>query len=147
MTPSSTPTPPVAVPTEPIAALVARCEAGRRQAEAWSAHLAAVALAEGPGPAQRLAIAGTHRLSRIADLWSARRPTIPLDPPGDPTSTTVEPTASIGGLRAMLDDLLAEAGAVLAATDPDLDPATRDLARRLSSEALDLVALHDRLLP
>ncbi|MGA1345769.1 MAG: hypothetical protein ACO35E_07350 [Ilumatobacteraceae bacterium] len=135
------------MPTETIADLVARCEAGRREAQAWSEHLAAVALAAGPGATQRLAVAGTHRLGRIADLWAARRPTVPLDPPDGGGPSAVGAPGSLAGLRVMLERLLADTDAMLDAVDPDLDPATRDLARRVASEARDLLAIHDRLLP
>jgi hypothetical protein len=132
------------VPAETISSLVDRCEAGRRSAEAWSEHLARVALEVGPGPHQRLAVAGSHRMDRIAGLWAARRPTIPSEP--TPTAPeTVGPAGSLDGLETMLTGLIADADTLLTSSDPDLDPSTCDLARRIRSEAGDLLALHDRL--
>lgn len=113
-------------------------------AEAWSEHLAQVALDVGPGPTQRLAVAGSHRMDRIAELWAARRPTIPMEA----TATSLRAVVidgSLDGLVPMLTELVAVADDLFEASDPDLDPSSRDLARRLRSEASDLLALNDRL--
>lgn len=134
------------MPTETIASLVDRCENGRRRAEAWAAHLATAALDAKPGPAQRLAIAASHRMTRIADLWATRRPTVPLEPAGDRPTDALPARGSTDGLIAELERIVADADGLLADADPDLDPATRDLGRRLRSEATDLLALHDRLM-
>ena len=134
------------MPTETIASLVDRCEHGRLRAEAWARHLATAALDAQPGPAQRLAIAASHRMTRIAELWAERRPTVPLEPAGGGTTDTLPARRSADGLVAELERIVADADGLLAGTDPDLDPATCDLGRRLRSEATDLLALHDRLL-
>lgn len=133
------------MPTETIASLVDRCDHGRVRAEAWAAHLAAVALDGGPGPNQRLAIAASHRMTRIAELWAGRRPTVPIDPTGDRPTVTLPAPGSTDGLVAELERTMADAEELSAVADPDLDPATCDLGRRLRSEAGDLLALHDRL--
>lgn len=134
------------MPTETIASLVDRCEHGRLRAEAWAAHLATIALDAEPGPTQRLAIAASHRMTRIAELWAERRPTVPLEPAGGGTTDTLPADGSMDGLVAELERIVADADGLLADTDPDLDPATCDLGRRLRSEATDLLVLHDRLL-
>ena len=134
------------MPTETIASLVDRCDDGRRRAEAWAAHLATTALDGAPGPAQRLAIAAAHRMTRIAELWAARRPTVPIDPPRDRPAVALPAPGSTDGLVAELERIVADADHLIAGADPDLDPATRDLGRRMRSEATDLLALHDRLM-
>ena len=134
------------MPTETIASLVDRCEHGRLRAETWAAHLATIALDAEPGPTQRLAIAASHRMTRIAELWAERRPTVPLEPAGGDTTDTLRAGGSTDGLVAELERIVADADHLLAETDPDLDPATFDLGRRLRSEATDLLALHDRRL-
>ena len=142
----SPPTPPAAMPTETIASLIDRCDDGRRRAEAWAAHLATAALDGAPGPAQRLAMAAAHRMTLIADLLAARRPTVPIDPAGDRLEVALPAPGSSDGLVAELERIVADAEGLIEGVDPDLDPATRDLGRRLRSEATDLLALHDRLM-
>ena len=114
-----------------IVKLHRRCELGIAEAQLWSDRLAADALAAEPGPAQRFAVLGTHALDTIASLWESRLPSIPVD-----TSTELPTEHTQFG--EYLNSLRAEIQSLDAATDPDVDPSTRRMCKRIIFE-IDLL--------
>jgi hypothetical protein len=130
-----------------IVDLVAVCVAQRQ----WSQRLfercgAWVATSEHPGLQQLLATA-THRHAWHAELWSRRRPTIPVDDP--PAASPDEQHVELDGDAARaaayaneLESMLTALDRIRAASDPTLDPATH---RTLDLVTTDLLDLRQRL--
>ena len=112
-----------------IVELVARCEQGAADAIAVSDRLMAAAIADGPGSAQRRDIAIAHCLVRIAELWSQRRPSVPITAAPTPTD------AALSTYLAALDDELSSFN-----VDRDLDPSTYFAVARIRAE---LAAIND----
>ena len=106
-----------------IVELIARCEQGTADAIAVSDRLMAVAIAGGPGRAQRRDIAIAHCLVRIAELWAQRRPSVPITAAPTPT------TADLPTYLAALDTELANLN-----PDRDLDPSTHFVVERIRAE-------------
>jgi hypothetical protein len=114
-----------------IAKLHLQCEVGIAQAQHWSDRLATDALAIEPGPAQRFAVLGTHALDAIATLWESRLPSIPTD-------HNTKPSIEHARVGEYLQHLRNEVQALAAATDPDVDPSTQRMCKRIIFE-IDLL--------
>lgn len=110
-----------------IVKLHQQCELGIAEAQRWSDRLAADALAFEPGPGQRFAVLATHALDTIASLWESRLPSIPTE-----TNTTASRQHSqVGEYLTSLQD---EIQTLDAATDPDIDPSTKRMCKRITLE-------------
>lgn len=121
-----------------IVKLHRQCEIGIAEAQLWSDRLAADALALEPGAAQRFAVLGTHALDTIASLWESRLPAIPASGPTDGSREH----ARFGDY---LNVLRAEVSGLDAATDPDVDPSTQRMCKRIVLEIDLLLAEADRI--
>lgn len=121
-----------------IVKLHQRCELGIAEAQLWSDHLAADALAVEPGPAQRFAVLGTHALDTIAALWGSRLPSIPAN-------TNTELPTEHTRVGEYLNQLRTEVQSLDAATDPDIDPSTRRMCKRIMFEIDLLLDEADRI--
>jgi len=108
-----------------------QCEVGIAQAQYWSDRLAADALAIEPGPAQRFSVLGTHALDAIAALWESRLPSIPTD-------HNTKPSIEHAGVGEYLQHLRNEVQALDMETDPDIDPSTQRMCKRIMFE-IDLL--------
>jgi hypothetical protein len=114
-----------------IVKLRQQCEVGIAQAQYWSDRLAADALATEPGPTQRFSVLGTHALDAIAALWESRLPSIP-------TNHNAKPAIEHAGVGEYLQHLRNEVQALDMETDPDIDPSTQRMCKRINFE-IDLL--------
>tara|TARA_A100001234_G_scaffold124099_1_gene108784 strand:+ start:1410 stop:1682 length:273 start_codon:yes stop_codon:yes gene_type:complete len=86
-----------------------------------------------------LAIVATHALDNITALWQSRLPSIPYD---DRASVVPRDRTHIGDY---LNELRAEVTELENASDPDVDPSTTRMCRRIACEVDLLLEEANRL--
>lgn len=116
-----------------------RCLLGSAEAQLWSDRCASDARSTEPGSGQRFAIVATHALDNIATLWGSRLPSIPHD---DSESVVSRDRTHVGDY---LNDLRTEVTELDNATDPDVDPSTKRMCRRIVCEVDLLLEEANRL--
>lgn len=122
-----------------IVELRRRCLLGSAEAQLWSDRCASVASSSEPGSAQRFAIVATHALDNVTALWQSRLPSITRD-----DSASVVPrdrTQVVDYLNRLRADVIA----LDDATDPDVDPSTKRMCRRIACEVDLLIEEANRL--
>jgi len=134
----------------PIVELVEVCDAWCAVDLGWFEVLGERVRHE-PDPAlQRLFATASQRHAWHAELWAQRRPAIPHDavhPAPEPVLLTIAGDDLVTAYRRYLTSqrkLLAE---LRAATDPDLDPATRRVVTLVDADLADLQARLDTVRP
>ena len=116
-----------------------RCLLGSAEAQSWSDRCASDARSSEPGSGQRLAIVATHALDNITALWQSRLPSIPHD---DRASAVPRDRTHLGDY---LDELRTEVTELANASDPDVDPSTKRMCRRIACEVDLLIEEANRL--
>ena len=116
-----------------------RCLLGSAEAQSWSDRCASDARSSEPGSGQRLAIVATHALDNITALWQSRLPSIPHD---DRASAVPRDRTHLGDY---LDELRTEVTELANASDPDVDPLTKRMCRRIACEVDLLIEEANRL--
>ena len=116
-----------------------RCLLGSAEAQSWSDRCASDARSSEPGSGQRLAIVATHALDNITALWQSRLPSIPHD---DRASAVPRDRTHLGNY---LDELRTEVTELANASDPDVDPSTKRMCRRIACEVDLLIEEANRL--
>ena len=116
-----------------------RCLLGSAEAQSWSDRCASDARSSEPGSGQRLAIVATHALDNITALWQSRLPSIPHD---DRASALPRDRTHLGDY---LDELRTEVTELANASDPDVDPSTKRMCRRIACEVDLLIEEANRL--
>ena len=116
-----------------------RCLLGSAEAQSWSDRCASDARSSEPGSGQRLAIVGTLALDYITGLWQSRIPSIPHD---DRASAVPRDRTHLGDY---LDELRTEVTELANASDPDVDPSTKRMCRRIACEVDLLIEEANRL--
>jgi len=116
-----------------------RCLLGSAEAQSWSDRCASDARSNEPGPGQRFAIIATHALDNISALWQSRLPSIPHD---DSASVVPRDRTRVGDY---LNELRADVAELENATDPDVDPSTKRMCRRIACEVDLLLEEANRL--
>ena len=116
-----------------------RCLLGSAEAQSWSDRCASDARSSEPGSGQRLAIVATHALDNITALWQSRLPSIPHD---DRASAVPRDRTHLGDY---LDELRTEVTELANASDPDVDPSTKRMCRRIVCEVDLLIEEANRL--
>ena len=122
-----------------IVELHRRCLLGSAEAQLWSDRCASVARSSKPGSGQRFAIVATHALDNITALWQSRLPSIPHD-----DSASIVPRDRTH-VRDYLNRLRADVIELDDATDPDVDPSTKRMCRRIACEVDLLLEEANRL--
>lgn len=116
-----------------------RCLLGSAEAQLWSDRCASDARSSEPGSGQRFAIVATHSLDSIATLWESRLPSIPHD---DSETAVPRDRTHVGHY---LNELRTEVTELDNATDPDVDPSTKRMCRRITCEVDLLLEEANRL--
>ena len=116
-----------------------RCLLGSAEAQSWSDRCASDARSSEPGSGQRLSIVATHTLDNITALWQSRLPSIPHD---DRASAVPRDRTHLGDY---LDELRTEVTELANASDPDVDPSTKRMCRRIACEVDLLIEEANRL--
>jgi hypothetical protein len=102
-----------------------------------------------PAPAlQRLYATASHRHAWHADLWRARRPTIPpvqAQPDPDPAPIVVDAEDRSAAYREGLATMRRSLDELRARIDPDLDPSTVRVIDLVSADLADLATTIDGL--
>jgi hypothetical protein len=124
--------------TVPIAELVDTCEHMAAANQALFERLGEWVTDEPDPAAQQWFGVACHRHAWHAELWSERRPKIPVDPTADADVTTDDPgdrAAWYSEHIARLQERLAE---LEVRVDPVLDPATTRVIRLVAADLADL---------
>lgn len=134
-----------------IVELVDVCHSMQRRNAAVFAWLGTIVTHGEAGTNGRLFAEACHRHAWHAELWAARRPTIPVEPTaapagmddgGDDDGSDDDGGDPVGAYRAEVDALRSMVRELASRVDRDLDPGT---SRVIDLVAADLASLDDRL--
>lgn len=129
-----------------IVELVDVCHSMQRRNAAVFAWLGTIVTHGEAGTNGRLFAEACHRHAWHAELWAARRPTIPVGPTAAPAGTDDggddDGGDPVGAYRAEVDALRSMVRELASRVDRDLDPGT---SRVIDLVAADLASLDDRL--